>query len=84
MTLSFVGTFHLIQNQKKRFQQFVNPFTCQVNVTQFATQMAEFVKVRTQQLELKMLDLQNSKSYKDFLNTVDRNKFQFLKDHYAN
>jgi hypothetical protein len=85
----------LLEEFEKRFQQFtaiepvvaffVNPFTCQIEVTETALFVGRLIQARTEELELGVLDLQNDvvpKSYAthgNFWNMVDREKFPSLK-----
>ncbi|GFT40985.1 DUF4371 domain-containing protein [Nephila pilipes] len=38
---------------------FVNPYTDQINVTEIATYISEFLQVRREEVEIEILDLQN-------------------------
>jgi hypothetical protein len=80
---------------RKEFQQFtaiepvaaffVNPFTCQIDVTETSAYIGRHIQERAEELELEILDLQNDvvlKSYasnENFWNLVDREKFPSLK-----
>ncbi|XP_075768584.1 general transcription factor II-I repeat domain-containing protein 2A-like [Pelodiscus sinensis] len=86
----------LLQQFEKRFQQFtiiepvvaflVNPFTSQIEVTEMATSIASLVQVRTEEVELEILDLQNDIVLKscatdeNFWNLIDQKKFPALKN----
>jgi menaquinone-dependent protoporphyrinogen IX oxidase len=67
---AFVGHLQtLLEEFEKRFQQFtpiepvaaffVNPFTCQIDVTETAAYIGRLIQERAEELELEILDLQN-------------------------
>ncbi|CAM4592755.1 unnamed protein product [Lepidochelys olivacea] len=86
----------LLEKFEKRFQQFtiiepvvaflVNPFTCQIEVTEMATSIASLIQVRTEDVELEILDLENDIVLKscatdeNFWNLGDRKTFPALKN----
>ncbi|XP_077677617.1 general transcription factor II-I repeat domain-containing protein 2A-like [Eretmochelys imbricata] len=86
----------LLEQFEKRCQQFtiiepvvaflVNPFTCQIEVTEMATSIASLIQVRTEDMELEIVDLQNDivlkscATHENFWNLVDLKKFSALKN----
>jgi hypothetical protein len=92
----FVGHLQtLLEEFEKRFQQFtaiepvvtsfVNPFTCQIEVTETAASIGRLIQTRAEELELEILDLKNDvvlKSYathENIWNLVDREKLHSLR-----
>jgi hypothetical protein len=64
---------------------FVNPVTCQIDVTEISANTGRHIQERAEELKLEILDLQNDvvlKSYathENFWNLADREKFPSLK-----
>ncbi|CAM2114566.1 unnamed protein product [Caretta caretta] len=82
----------LLEQSEKRFQQFttiepvvaflVNPFTCQIEVTEMATSIVSLIQERIEDVEWEILDLQNDIVLKSCATdeNFDRKKFPALKN----